>query len=163
MKASIQFFMIDKDTQQFLSFVEKQVDRIEANAYFHVGDCQIHFVASQQIENTLLAGQLSINSGGLDHGCQNQNRANNIYRKLRKKIKNTASNRLSTWIVGNENKVSRERNYWLAQEAKRWKEMTATGRLKPSKNSQILFDIAPEFVKMGTIKPKNERFKFRGA
>lgn len=171
MKAELQFFMSSQDTEAFLAFASNHIDRHEerentesqeAELVFVVGDCELIFKPSRLIDNTLLIGSLSINSGGLDDGLNDQTRANNTYRQLRNWIKKHYYSRLSTWTDGNENKLSRTRNHWLGSDAKQWKQANPDAQLCLSENYGVFFDIAPEMGSMGGIEPKDEKFKPRG-
>ena len=161
MKAALQLLMLPSDVQVFLDFAKDHVDSIDAEQRLLVGDCELIFKASEQHENTLFVGSLSINSGGLDDGCKDSNRANNVYRELRKWIKKNYDNRLSTWEEGKKDKMGRTRNQWLAPDAKAWKQKNADAEIRHSPTSIVYYDIAPEFSSMGGIKPKGEKFKAR--
>ncbi|MCK5813237.1 MAG: hypothetical protein KAH03_03220 [Cocleimonas sp.] len=161
MKAELQFFMLPSDAETFIRFATDHVDTIKPNQGFGVGDCELAFQPSRWVENTLMVGTLSVDSGGLDDGCKDHLRANKAYRTLRKWIKAHYDNRLSTWIEGEEHKIGRTRNQWLAPDAKLWKQANNDTVMRFSTTNSVLFDIAPEFVKMGTIEPKGEKFKAR--
>ena len=162
MKAELQFFMLPSDVETFIRFAEDYVDTInKTDQCFTVGNCELGFKPSQLIENTLMVGTLSVDSGGLDDGCSDHLRANKSYRALRKWIKENYDNRLSTWMENEQHKMGRTRNQWLAPDAKAWKQSNATAVMRFSQTSPVLFDIAPEFVTMGGIKPKGDKFKAR--
>lgn len=161
MKAELQFFMLPSDQATFLQFAETHIDHINTDQTLCVGDCELLFQASSQVDNALFIGKLSINSGGLDEGCQDHNRANAIYRTLRKWIKKHYDNRLSTWTSGKKDSIGRTRNQWLAPDAKQWKQKNPNADMRFSIESAVHFDIAPEFSQMGGIEPKGKKFKAR--
>ncbi len=162
MKAELQFFMLPSDVETFIRFAEDYVDTInKTDQCFTVGNCELGFKPSQLIENTLMVGTLSVDSGGLDDGCSDHLRANKSYRTLRKWIKENYDNRLSTWTEDKQHEMGRTRNQWLAPDAKVWKQSNETAVMRFSHTSPVLFDIAPEFVTMGGIEPKGDKFKAR--
>ena len=161
MKAELQLLMLPSDAETFLNFAKNHVDMIKDNQRLMVGDCELIFKASEQSKNTLFVGSLSINSGGLDDGCKDSNRANNVYRELRKWVKKNYDNRLSTWEEGKKDKMGRTRNQWLAPDAKTWKQNNDDADIRHSPTSIVYYDIAPEFSNMGGIEPKGEKFKAR--
>ncbi|HIO93269.1 MAG TPA: hypothetical protein EYG68_10580 [Leucothrix mucor] len=161
MKAELQLLMLPSDAEAFLNFAKNHVDAIEDNQRLIVGDCELTFQASEQSGHTLFVGRLNINSGGLDDGCKDSTRANNIYRELRKWVKKNYDNRLSTWEEGKEEKMGRTRNQWLAPDAKAWKQSNTDAEIRFSASSTVYFDIAPEFSNMGGIEPKGNKFKAR--
>jgi len=161
MKAELQFFMLDDDTTEFLQFAQKHIDHIEDTTHFIVGDCELIFTPSKQINNTLLMGSIAINSGGVDDGLKDQTRANNTYRQLRNWIKKNYFGRLSTWTEGKEEKSSRSRNLWLGLHAKKWAEENPDSTLRLTETGSIIFGIAPETHEIGKIIPTDEKFKLK--
>lgn len=161
MKAELQFFMLPSDVETFINIAKAHVDSIDANRNFKVGDCLLAFQPSKQTENTLIVGTLSLDSGGLDHGCKDHLRANKAYRALRNWIKQHYDNRLSTWEDGKKDKIGRSRNQWLAPDAKYWKQNNDNAVMRFSYENPIFFGIAPEFVTMGGIVPSGGKFKAR--
>lgn len=161
MKAELQFFMLPSDVKTFIHFATDHVDTIKPDQGFSVGDCKLAFQPSQWIENTLMVGTLSVDSGGLDDGCKDHLRANKAYRTLRKWIKEHYDNRLSTWMEDEEHKIGRTRNQWLAPDAKAWKQENNNAVMRFSQTNSVLFDIAPDSVKMGGIEPSAGKFKAR--
>ena len=162
MKAEIQFLMSPKDTDEFIAFAKQSVDdHDEDSECFRIGDCEINFQPSVMPNAmTIIIGYIAINSGGLDDGCKDQNRANKTYRELRNFIKKRYYNRLSTWTEGQKEKANRSRNHWLGPDAQHWKTENPNALMRLSNSSSILFDIAPEFHEMGSIEPKDEKFQF---
>ena len=161
MKAELQFFMLPSDAQVFIDFAKNHIDSLTPDNHFAIGDCLLEFKPSQQIENTLTVGTLSINSGGLDDGCSDHLRANKTYRILRNWIKDQYDNRLSSWIETQESKIGRTRNQWLAPDAKSWKQQNDDAIMRFSSQSPVFFGIAPEFSNMGGIEPSAGKFKAR--
>lgn len=161
MKAELQLLMLPSDVQVFLDFAKNHVDSIGSGQYLMIGDCELTFQASEQSENSLFVGSLRINSGGLDDGCKDSNRANNVYREVRKWVKKNYDNRLSTWEEGKKDKMGRTRNQWLAPDAKAWKQNNNDAEIRHSATSTVYYDIAPEFSNMGGIEPTGNKFKAR--
>lgn len=161
MKSELQIFMLPSDVEAFINFAKDHIDTITPNQCFTVGDCELGFYPSKMVENTLMVGTLSVDSGGLDDGCKDHLRANKAYRTLRKWIKANYDNRLSTWSEGMEHKMGRTRNQWLAPDAKQWKQSNEDAVMRFSQHNPVLFGIAPEFTTMGGIEPKGEKFKAR--
>jgi hypothetical protein len=161
MKAELQFFMLPSDAEDFINFAKDHIETITADNNLAIGDCILEFQPSQLTENTLTVGTLSIDSGGLDDGCSDHLRANKAYRTLRNWIKDKYDNRLSTWVETQESKMGRSRNQWLAPDAKSWKQENNDAVMRFSLQSPVLFDIAPEFSRMGGIEPSSDKFKSR--
>ena len=157
MKAEIHFFMTAPDAEEFINHVEGLVDSIKDDGesfLLIIGDCQIVYTPSVLSESTLSAGSIAIDSGGIYEGCNQHLKANSIYKKLRKWIKNNYYNRLCTWTEGNADNTSRTRDFWLGPDAKQRKESNNEMVLRLSCKSGTLFDLAPEMNIMGDITPK---------
>lgn len=164
MKAAIQFFMTTTDAQAFLQQAEELVDSIEEQAestLLKIGDCEIVYTPSLKSENTLTAGSIAINSGGIDDGCKHRLKADGVYKKLRKWIKSNYTNRLCTWTEENTDKISRVRECWLGPDARQMKEVDKNMVLRLSLSSSTLFDLAPDMNVMGDITPKTKKFRQR--
>jgi len=160
MKAEIQFFMTAEDAEVFINLAEELVDSKKENgasSLLIIGDCQIVYVPSVLSENILMAGSIAIDSGGIDAGCKQRLKAEAVYKKLRKWIKNNYSNRLCTWTEGNADKVSRVRDFWLGPDARQRKESDSKMELRLSFTSSTLFDLAPDMNVMGDITPKTKK------
>ena len=160
MKAEIQFFMTAQDAEVFINHVKGLVDSINVNgdsSLLIIGDCQIVYTPSVLSENTLLAGSIAIDSGGIDEGCSQHLKANSIYKKLRKWIKNNYTNRLCTWTEGDADNASRIRDFWLGPDARQRKEHDKEMLLRLSLTSSTLFDLAPDMKVMGDITPKTRK------
>lgn len=160
MKAELQLFLLPSDIETFVDFAKDHVDEVESDRFW-VGDCEILFQVPEAIDNTLFVSKLSINSGGLDDGCKDSNRANAAFRALRKWVKKNYDNRLCTWEEGAKEKMGRTRDQWLASDAKAWMKSAEETQMRYSERSDVFFDIAPEFATMGGIDPKGEKFKAR--
>ena len=161
MKAEIQLLTLATDTKVFIEFASHHVDAIEDNQRLIVGDCEIIYRPSKQDGSRLFVGTLSINSGGLDDGCKDSNRANNVFRELRKWIKKNYDNHLCIWEEGKKDKMGRTRNQWLAPDAKAWLQSNDDAEVRHSASSTTLYDLAPEFKTIGGIEPSG-KFKPRG-
>lgn len=152
--------MTARDAEVFIDHVEKLVDSIKENgesSLLIIGDCQIVYTPSILSENTLSAGSIVIDSGGIDEGCKQHLKANSVYKNLRKWIKNNYYNRLCTWTEGNADNSSRSRDFWLGPDAKQRKEHDNTMVLRLSFTSSTLFDLAPDMNIMGDITPKTKK------
>ena len=161
MKAELQFFMLDDDTKEFLTFAKQHIDRIEDETHFIVGDCEISFTPSKLVNDTLLMGKIAIDSGGVNDGLKDQTRANNAYRQLRNWIKKSYYGRLNTWTEGKEEKSTRSRNLWLGMAAKKWKEENPDSTMRLKEGGSIIFGIAPEVPVIGKIEPSNKKFQLK--
>ncbi|MEE9343955.1 MAG: hypothetical protein V3V12_10025 [Gammaproteobacteria bacterium] len=156
--------MSTPDTEAFLKEAKKLIDSIEAHgesSVFIIGDCQIEYLPSIMIENSLLTGSIAIDSGGIDNGCTQYLRANKAYKALRNWIKKGYYSRLCTWTEGEDMQTtsSRTRDLWLGPDAKQNKESNNDMQLRLSLTSNMRFDLAPETNTMGGIKPKPEKKK----
>lgn len=160
MKAKIQFFMTPSDAEVFINHVEGLVDSIkekDGSSMFILGDCQIIYIPSVMSENTLTSGSIEIDSGGIDEGCKQRLKANDVYKKLRKWLKNNYYSRLCTWTEGDADKASRTRDFWLGPDARQRKENDNEIELRLSFKSNTLFDLAPDMNIMGDITPKTKK------
>lgn len=152
--------MTAADAAVFINHVEGLVDSIKENgesSLFMIGDCQIVYTPSVLSENTLSAGSIAIDSGGIDAGCKQRLKVEAVYKKLRKWIKHNYNNRLSTWTEGNADNASRIRDFWLGPDATQRKESDKKMVLRFSFTSSTLFDLAPDMNIMGDITPKTKK------
>lgn len=160
MDAEIQFFMSDKDQEEFLEFVETQVESIEKESIdkekidkgnadnknspmrFILGDCALLFTPSILEGNTLFLGNLEIRLGNTDLTYKDLERAKSAFRKLRNKLKKTYVSRLAYVDKNKRDRLTPSRVHWLGPDAKAWKKADPDKHiLKLSKTSWMVFEI----------------------
>jgi len=167
MKAEIQFFALPDDVQVLLSLVKDKVDSIHAvenvqhQSCLVVGDCQIIITAGTIQENMLIVGSVAINTGPKEDACADQERTKSIYRDLRKWLKKNYSNKLKTFSLEADNKVSAARNHWLSPEARIWSLADDSREMKLYDTSPVVFAVMVVSKQMGEIKPVSSN-KVRG-
>jgi len=145
MDAEILFFMTEKDKSDFLLFAEKHCDSIVNlcdTIELNIGDCKLLFTHSILENDILHCGKLEIRLGRSEFGCNDEEKAKSIFRKLRNYLKKSFWSRLAYENKNKKGQLTPSRNHWLGPDAKKWKEADSTSHiLKLSKTSWMEFEI----------------------
>ncbi len=145
MDAEIQFFMSEKDEEDFFDFASKHVDNIERNdstLYLLIDDCKLTFSASILERDILYKGLLEIRLNNVDASCKGIERAKSTFRKLRNWIKKKYWSRLAYFNKNKKDKLTPTRVHWLGPDAKKWKDSDPENHvLKLSTTSWMIFEI----------------------
>lgn len=144
MQSELQFFMTETDQSDFFTFVRDLVDDISDNQrILQIGDCVMEFTPSQRENDILYTGKLSINTmDKTGAACDNEERAKNVFRKIKKWIKKHYWSRLAYLNKHKKNKLTPSRAYWLGPDAKKWKDENPDQHiLKLSTTSWMVFEI----------------------
>ncbi len=114
-----------EDQNEFLHFCREHIDSIDESPdvywFLMVGDCPIQLLHSKCKDDVLISGRIAIATHGFQIQCNDAERAEKVFKKLRNWIKKRYNNHLNCRSIYGEGKTSPVKNFWVGTDAIRWK------------------------------------------
>lgn len=146
MRSEFQFFMGDKDQNDFLEFAAPYVSEIDKSPKTYwklfINDCYIQFFPSRIQDGDLISGRIAIAAHGLDKEptCENRSEAEMIYKKFRNWLKKIYTNKLTCRNIYRPESSQLSKHLWVGPEAKKWKQDNE-GCLKQIPGGFVVFEL----------------------
>ncbi|WP_321533036.1 hypothetical protein [uncultured Desulfuromonas sp.] len=149
MRSEFQFFMGNKDQDDFLEFAEAYVDEIDKSPKacwkLFIDDCYIQFIPSRIHDGDLISGRIAIATHGLDKEptCEKRAEAEKIYKKFRNWLKKTYTNKMTCRNIYRPESAQLSKHLWVGPDAKKWKQENE-GCLKQIPGGFVVFEFTED-------------------